>query len=190
MDQVTARVNNLTVVMTDSGKTTDPSATVGVEWKDNIIRPILARRFINASFDEVAFYLKDIHKKYFPDIMGVERNNDGSKLISIMRNKYNIPTLGVLNTSRCTQESLMNHGLMDKAHTVRWMKGEYRDGRMKFPLRPSDDMQELINQFHDMVMVRLPSGFITYRARRSRHDDLFLGFMLCCNYVKQVRMLV
>ena len=190
MDQITARVNNLTVVMTDPGKTTDPSATVGIEYRDKIIRPILAKRFTDTSFNDVAKYLKMIHLRYFPDIIGVEKNNDGEKLISLMRNRYNIPTLGVLNTSRCVPKQLMNHDLMDKVHTVRWMKKKYRDGQMKFPSRPSEDMQELINEFHDMVMVRLPSGFITYRARRSRHDDMFLGFTLCCNYVKQLEMFV
>ena len=67
---------------------------------------------------------------------------------------------------------------------IDWLPKQYRKHTIQVPEVQSKDMQELINQRNQIVGITGPSGHVSYKAIRNRHDDLFMCELIGCNFIR------
>ncbi len=91
---------------------------------------------------------------------------------------------GVSTSANLTEKTRDMGYSMDKIFMVKWIAEKQEEGMFEFPINPTKDMEELQNQIPQIVKVPTPNGGYTYKAQRGRHDDLFLAFMHCCNFIR------
>lgn len=169
------------IVMGDPGRHNDPFAIVGIEYDTETrkIYPKLARQFIQSKYGVVAEFLLAVRRSQHPNVMGLETNNRGGKVLKLFESKYNLQMTGVFTSFDLTEETMLRGKSMDKPYMVKWLRENF--SRVIFPQVKTADMQELINQINQIVGIRTPSGHMMYKAQRGRHDDLFMALLLCCH---------
>ena len=183
------------IVMGDPGRKNDPFGIVGIEldMKTGIIKPKLARQFIKTKYGVVADYLLTVRNSIKPNIIGIETNNRGKRVMNLYREKYALKLVGINTSANLTLETLERGLTMDKPFMIGWLKEYLQNHMIKFPNNPTVEMKVLIDQIHQIVGIRTAAGHISYKAQRGRHDDLFMAFLLCCHiarlYLKRQEMI-
>lgn len=183
------------IVMGDPGRRNDPFGIVGIEldMDTHTIKPKLARQFTKTKYGVVADYILTVKKTIRPNIIGLETNNRGKRVLSIFATKYNLKLVGINTSANLTTKTLERGLAMDKPYMIGWLKEQLQNHIIKFPSKPTVEMQVLITQIHQIVGIRTPNGSTTYKAQRGRHDDLFMAFLLCCHmarlYIRRQEML-
>ena len=113
--------------------------------------------------------------------MELRQTTGERKFSNCLDKKYNLDVAGIFTSANLTEKTINRGQSMDKPEMVKWLKDTMANHQVLFPEKPSEDMQELINQIHQIVGITGPSGHTTYKAMRGRHDDLFMAFLLCCH---------
>jgi len=93
----------------------------------------LAKQFFHTPYANVASWAMNTHKRINPNFMGIEQNNEGKKVLRLFHNKYQMDYMQGITTSAGLTEKTRQMGFaMDR-------------GMIKFPSKPSTDMQECFN---------------------------------------------
>ena len=189
------KASTIRIICGDPGRTNDPFGVVGVELDLDTrrIRIRLARQFLKTKYGVVADYLLTAKHNLKPHFMGLETNNRGKRVVTLYKEKYNLPMIGIHTSANLTEKTRDRGYSMDKPFMVGWLKELMDDKLLFFPTNPSADMRELQNQIVQIVGIKTPSGHTQYKAQRNRHDDLFMALLLCCNvarlYLRRQEML-
>ena len=173
--------------MGDPGRHGDAFAWVGAAFDLHKyeIQFRLAKQFFHTPYANVASWAMDKHKEIKPNYMGIELNNDGKKVLDLFTRKYNMLYMqGITTSANLTEKTRQMGFAMDKPFMVKWFAAAKDRGMIKFPKKPSKDMQELIDQIPKIVELKTIGGQTTYKAHRGQHDDLFIAALLCCNFIR------
>lgn len=172
--------------MTDPAETSDPTGIIGIHG-NFITRKIhvkLAKQIKDKNktirLHKTASYLIKIRNKICPDFMGAETNNDGKDIIQSLK-KLGISLHGISTSGNLTDETRAKGLSMDKPFMIDWFQKSKQKHFILFPPKPSQDMQELIDQICQIVEIKTPAGTSSHKAQRGRHDDLFMALLLCCH---------
>ena len=103
-------------------------------------------------------------------------------------------TKGIFTTGTMTAKNRQTKWeSMDKPYTIDWLRRcaaadgpENAPAFVVPPRKPSPHMQVLMEQITMIKQYRTHTGEFTYRAISSRHDDLFMAFLLCCHVARHV----
>ena len=172
------------IVMMDPATTSDPTGIVGIlgNCKTGKVQVRLAKQFKSKNekerFESTLSFLRQINSNVRPDLMGMELNNVGKKIIVKLK-KRGLYMYGMTTSSNLKEETRREGKTMDKNYMKDWLAEEFKKHNIKFPRNDTGDMTELINQIPQMVGSRTPGGKFTYKAQRGRHDDLFMALLLC-----------
>ena len=177
----------LKAIMGDPARSGDAFAWAGAQMKtsDYIIEFKLAKQFFNKPYGTVARYARKIHDEIKPNIMGIEMNYRGKKILPLFQGKYKMPWMVGVNTATGLKPETRALGYtMDKNFMIEWFQDKMKDHEIKFPSMPTKDMQELIDQIPKISQFITPGGKTSYRAYRGQHDDLFMCALLVCNVMR------
>ena len=176
------------IIAGDPGRHHDPFGISGVDVNIKLkkIKVKLAIQLIDTPYSAVAVMFKQFQKQFLPDFMGLESNNKGKKILSRFRTEYKL-FMSPINTSNNLKLETINQGhSMDKNFTIFWLVHRFKGGDIIFPSREvcTEGMLALIEQINSITLQHTPSGQPTYRAMRSRHDDIFMAFLFCCHIAR------
>lgn len=176
----------LDVVTGDPARYGDAFGVIGLEglYPQKLIHIRHAKQFVNEKYSIVASHFSYLQKKINPDIMALETNYRGKKLLPLFRNKYHIPIIGIHTSGKLTDKTKSLGHSMDKPFMMKWYAKQQKLHRILYPDKRSIDMEELINQTNEMVGITQPSGHISYKRTRGRHDDLFMAKLIGCNIIR------
>lgn len=176
---------SLRVIIGDPGRSNDPFGIIGLEatWPERKIYTRLAKQFIKTDYDTVAKYFANLSKKIKPHIMLLEKNFDYDNVYPAF-SKYKLPIKYVTTSTSLTEKTRAKGWAVDKNYMMGWLQQEYKKHTVQFPENPNDDMAELINQRNQIVGITAPSGHVSYKAQRGRHDDLFMAKLIGCNAIR------
>jgi len=178
---------NLEVVSGDPARSGDAFGIVGLEglYPQKLIYIRHAKQFIKESYSVVARHFTLLQKKIDPDVMCIEMNYRGKKLLPLFRTKYNLPMIGINTSANLTIQTRKKGKTMDKPFMMKWYSTQQRLHRILYPQKRTADMEELINQDNEMVGIIQPSGHTSYKRKRGRHDDLFMAKLIGCNIIRR-----
>lgn len=172
------------VIMNDPGRHNDPWGVVGMDLtQDGKMMVKLARQFSKTEYGKIAQYLAGLSKRVGPDIIGIETNNRGKYVQRLYREKYNLGLTGVFTSSNLREETRNAGNTMDKEFMVKWVKTQLESGNIILPKNQNNGIEKLVWQISQIVRNQTPSGRYSYKAQKSRHDDLYMAFLLCCHQV-------
>lgn len=160
-------------------------------WRINIK---FARQYQKTTFEGVAADMSPIIRKVRPDFLGLEINNEGRKALEAFHQQGHKHTKGIFTTGTMTAKNRQTKWeSMDKPYTIDWLRRcaaadgpENAPAFVVPPRKPSPHMQVLMEQITMIKQYRTHTGEFTYRAISSRHDDLFMAFLLCCHVARHV----
>jgi len=176
-------MKTLRLLIGDPGRTTDPFGVTAMDgtWPEKKIFIRHAKQFKKEPYNTVARHFAHIHKTKKPDMMILEKNFDYE---NISKAFSKLPIRYVTTSSNLTEKT-KNKGIsVDKNFMIGWLKREYKKHTIQIPTIQSVDMKELINQRNQIVGITGPSGHISYKAQRNRHDDLFMTELIGCNFIR------
>jgi len=173
----------LRLLIGDPGRTTDPFGVVGLEatWPKKRIHVRLAKQFKRKPYSYVAKEFWSLNNKLHFDLMILEKNFDYDR-VSKAFSKLSITY--VSTTGNMTEQARAKGWAVDKPYMIGWLKEQYPLHTIQFPKTPNADMEELMNQRKQIVGITAPSGHVTYKAQRGRHDDLFMAKLIGCNAIR------
>lgn len=176
----------LKVVIGDPARSGDAFGVAGLEglYPEKLIHIRHAKQFIDEKYSVVAQHFLHLQKKIDPDIMCIEMNYRGKKLLSLFRTKYKLPIIGINTSANLTEQTRKKGYSMDKPFMMRWYAEQQRIHRILYPENRTADMDELINQDNEMIGITQPSGHVSFKRKRSRHDDLFMAKLIGCNIIR------
>ncbi len=176
-----SKLKSIKVLIGDPAKTSDPFGVVGLEGIFPYIHIRHARQFKREKYSTVADHFETLHKKINFDLLLLEKNFDYenvSKAFSHLPIKY------ITTSSNLTEETRNKGWSMDKPFMIDWLNKQHKKHTILYPSKQSPDMQELINQRNQIVGITAPSGHVSYKATRNRHDDLFSAKLIGCNAIR------
>jgi len=176
-------LKTLKLLIGDPAKTNDPFGVIGLEgtYPEKKIYTRHAKQFKREPYRTVADHFYNMHKKINFDLMILEKNFDYE---NISKAFAHLPITYVSTSSNLTKQTRAKGYSVDKPFMIKWLKKEYKKHTVQYPTNQSVDMQELINQRNQIVGITAPSGHVSYKAQRSRHDDLFLCELIGCNAIR------
>ncbi len=176
-------MKNLRLLIGDPGKSNDPFGTLGIDgtFPEKKIFIRTAKQFIKEPYGTVAKHFEHIYKTKKPDIMIIEKNFDYDSVYPAFAH---LPIRYVTTLSNLTAETRSKGRSIDKPFMISWLQKQYRKHTIQVPSTQSPDMQELINQRNQIVGITGPSGHVSYKAQRNRHDDLFMCELIGCNFIR------
>jgi len=176
----------LEVVTGDPARSGDAFGVVGLEglYPQRLIHIRHAKQFIHEKYSVVAEHFSFLQKKIVPDIMGIEMNYRGKKLLPLFRIKYKLPMIGINTSANLTEQTRKRICSMDKPFMMKWYATQQRLHKILYPEKRTADMEELINQDNEMVGITQPSGHVSFKRKRNRHDDLFMAKLIGCNIIR------
>jgi len=176
-------MKTLKLLVGDPGKTNDPFGVIGLEatYPEKKIYTRHARQFKRESYHTVANHFSKLHKKINFDLIILEKNFDYE---NVSKAFAHLPITYVSTSSNLTEQTRAKGWSVDKPYMIRWLKEQYRAHVIQYPAQQTADMAELINQRNQIVGITAPSGHVSYKAQRNRHDDLFLCELIGCNAIR------
>ncbi len=173
---------NPIIVMGDPARRNDAFGIVGIQSDiiNDIVRIGFAKQFFNQPYRVVANYFQKIQNTLSPDFMGIETNYRGQKLLQLFNNKYKLPIKGIHTSSNLTEKTRSTGKVMDKSYMIKWFIQHKLAHKILLPEKMTYEMTVLENQMNDMIRIPTQTGY-TYKAQKGRHDDLFMGLLLCCH---------
>ena len=172
------------IVMGDPAKKSDPTGIVGIlgNCETGQVKVKLAKEITDKNpavrIANTVKFLRWVKSNVNPDFLGMETNNDGARIISRIK-KHGIIINGIATSAGLTEATRHKGLTMDKPYTVKYLAQMKDDGDILFPANTTLDMKKLIDQMSQIVGIRQATGHISYKAQRGRHDDLFMGLLLC-----------
>ena len=176
-------MKTLKLLIGDPAKSNDPFGVEGLEatWPERKIYARHAKQFKKEPYSTVARHFSDMHKKINFDMMILEKNFDYE---NVSKAFAYLPIRYVSTSSNLTEETRSKGWTVDKPFMIGWLKTEYKKHTVQYLEKPNDDMQELINQRNEIVGITAPSGHVSHKRQRGRHDDLFLCELIGCNFIR------
>lgn len=176
-------MKSLKLLIGDPAKSTDAFGIIGLEgtYPEKKIYIRYAKQFFKKPYSFVANHFAKLHKKLNFDMMIIEKNFDYD---NVSKAFAHLPIKYVSTSSGLTEETRRNGWSVDKPYMIGWLKKEYKKHTVQYPNKQSDDIQELINQRNEIVGITAPSGHVSYKRQRGRHDDLFLGELIGANAIR------
>lgn len=176
-------MKSLKLLIGDPGKTNDPFGVIGQEatWPKRQIFTRHAKQFKGAPYGVVADHFTKLHKKHNFDMLILEKNFDYE---NVSKAFSHLPITYVTTSSNLTDKKRSTGWSVDKPFMINWLKTEHKLHTLQYPKNQSIDMVELENQRNQIVGVCSPSGHTSYKAQRSRHDDLFMAELIGCNAIR------
>lgn len=173
----------LKLISGDPGKSNDPFGVVGLvgTWPERKIIVTHAKQFKRKSYARVANHFKNQWQKNDLDLLLIEKNFDYE---NVSKAFSDLPITYVSTSGTLTEKSRAKGWAVDKPYMIGWLKDEYKAHTIKWPEIKNADMQELIDQRAQIVPITAPSGHVTYKAQRGRHDDLFMAKLIGCNAIR------
>jgi len=173
------------IVSGDPGKTNDPFGIVILDatWPERKIYVRGARQFIRKPYSDVAEFLLSFKQNHNPDMVLIEKNFDYDNIWPVFK-KYQLPIQYVTTSGNLTDETRAKGWSIDKPFMIKWLAEEYGKNTVQWPPKIGKDMQELMDQRSQMVGITAPSGHVSYKAQRNRHDDLFMAKLIGCNAIR------
>lgn len=167
----------------DPARSSDSFGVVGLEatWPERKIHIRYAKQFWNEPYGIVANHFTTLQKKVKPDMMILEKNFDYDEVSKAF---VHLPITYVSTTGNMTEKNRSKGWAVDKPYMIKWLKTEYTRHTIQYPSNKTTDMAELINQQNEMVGITSPSGHVSYKRKRGRHDDLFLACLIGCNAIR------
>ncbi len=175
----------LRVVTGDPGKANDPFGIIGLEatWPERKIYIRHAKQFKSMPYSIVAQHLQLLQKKIRPHIILIEKNFDYDNILPVFK-KFNLDEKYVTTSTGLTEKTRAKGWSVDKNYMIGWLQDEQKNHTINYPSIKSADMNELINQQNQIVGITAPSGHVSYKAQRGRHDDLFMAKLIGCNAIR------
>ena len=118
-----------------------------------------------------------------PHMILIEKNFDYDNVNAVFR-RYPLEIKYVTTGSGLTEDTKRKGWTVDKPFMVGWLGEQYDKHVIQYPKIRTADMNELINQQQQMVGVTQPSGHMSFKALRNRHDDLFMAKLIGCNAIR------
>jgi len=166
----------------DPGRTTDPFGVVALEgtYPNKQIFVRLAKQFKRKSYKRVAKYFTKISKQIHPNLIQIEKNFDYEQVQLAF---VHLPVVYVTMSSTLATKTRQKGFSIDKSWCIRQIDSLQKKHVILYPERISYDMQELINQRHEMDAITTATGHVSYKRTRSRHDDLFMAELMGVNAI-------
>jgi len=176
-------MKTLRILVGDPGRSTDPFGVIAQEgtYPEKKIYTRHAKQFKKEPYHTVAKHFDTMHKKINFDMMIIEKNFDYE---NVSKAFAHLPIIYVSTSAGLTEKKRAQGWSVDKPYMIGWLKGQYTKHNVLYPSKQSPDMQELINQRNQIVGIKAPSGHVSYKAQRSRHDDLFMGELIGANAIR------
>ena len=161
----------------------DAFGVIGLQatWPERKIYIRHAKQFWNKPYRIIANHFKVLHRQINFTLLILEKNFDYEKVSKAFSH---LPITYVSTTGNMTEKNRAKGWAVDKPYMIKWLKTEYKIHTIQYPNIKSADMAELINQQNEMVGITAPSGHISYKRQRGRHDDLFLAKLIGCNAIR------
>lgn len=176
-------MKTLRLLVGDPARAGDSFGILGLEgtYPEKKIYIRLAKEFKRESYGTVANYFSKIHKKLNFDMLLIEKNFDYDEVSKAFAR---LPITYVTTSANLTEETRAKGWSVDKPYMIKWLKPQYEKHAILYPSTQSSAMQELINQRNEVVGITAPSGHVSYKRQRGRHDDLFLCELIGCNAIR------
>ena len=176
-------MKTLNLLVGDPAKSSDYFGVIGLQatYPEKKIFVRHAKQFLKKSYRTVANHFEKLHRHINFDMMIIEKNFDYE---NVSKAFHHLPITYVSTTGNMTEEKRQNGWAVDKPYMIGWLKEKYSKHLIQLPEVQSDDMRELINQRNQIVGITAPSGHVSYKAQRGRHDDLFMCELIGCNAVR------
>jgi len=177
-------MKTIRILTGDPAKAGDAFGIVGLEgtYPDKKIYVRHARQFKRKSYNTIANYFFELNNKVKFNMMLLEKNFDYENLLKAF-SKLDIKY--VTTTGNLSEKNRPLGWAVDKPFMMNWMRNQYRLHNIQYPTgKKSDDIKELINQQNEMDGITAPSGHISYKRTRGRHDDLFMAKLIGCNVIR------
>jgi len=176
-------MKSLNLLIGDPAKAGDSFGVVGMQgtWPERKIYVRHAIEFKREKYSTVANHFESMNKKINFHLMMLEKNfdyEDVSKAFSHLPIKY------VSTSAGLTEETNADGWVVDKPFMIKWLKTEYKKHTVQYHDKKSDGIAELINQRNQIVGITSPSGHVSYKRQRGRHDDLFMCELIGCNAIR------
>ncbi len=176
-------MKRINILIGDPAKSGDAFGVVGLEgtWPERKIYIRHAKQFWKKPYKIIANHFESMHKQINFTLMILEKNFDYH---NVSRAFAHLPITFVSTTGTLTEKNKAKGWAVDKPYMIGWLKNEYKNHTIQYPKEKSADMQELINQQNEIVGITAPSGHISYKRQRGRHDDLFMPKLIGCNVIR------
>ena len=176
-------IKSLKLLVGDPAKSGDAFGVLGLQgtWPERKIYIRHAKQFWNEPYGIVANHFITLQKKVKPDMIILEKNFDYE---DISKAFAHLPIIYVSTTGNVTEKNRAKGWAVDKPFMIGWLKTEYTRHTIQYPTNQTADMAELVNQQNEMVGITSPSGHVSYKRKRGRHDDLFLCKLIGCNAIR------
>lgn len=176
-------MKTLRLLIGDPGKTTDPFGVIGIEatYPEELIYIRHAKQFKNTPYSTVARHFSKMSNMMRPHLILIEKNFDYENVLNAFTH---LPVKYITTGTGLTEKTRAKGWTVDKPYMVGWLKEQYKKHTIQLPSNPTEDMQELINQRNQIVGITAPSGHVSYKAQRNRHDDLWMAELIGCNAVR------
>jgi len=176
-------LNSLRLLIGDPARSGDAFGAVGLEgtWPERKIYTRLAKQYWRESYSTVAKKFAVLHNRIKPHLLILEKNFEYDRVSKAFTH---LPVKYVTTSTGLTDKTKAKGWAVDKNFMIGWLQIEYKKHTVLFPKNPTDDMKELINQRNQIVGITGPSGHVSYKAQRNRHDDLFIAKLIGCNAIR------
>ncbi len=176
-------MKSLKLLIGDPGKSNDPFGVIGLEATrpERKIYVRYAKQFKKTPYRAVVEEFEKLHRQIHFSLMILEKNFDYEKISKAFNH---LPITYVSTTGGMTEKNRAKGWAVDKPYMIGWLKTEYKNHTIQYPNIKSADMSELINQQNQIVGITAPSGHVSYKAQRGRHDDLFMAKLIGCNAIR------
>ena len=155
----------------DPGLGEDKTGIVGIRAISKI-QVVYAQRISRPTVFQMADYLHKIELQFRPFKISCETNNRGKDFTNALLSQ-GIPVNPVFTTNRVREKNKRNPTVMPKNFTIEWLKQQ----TIQFPKNPSTEMQQLIDEVNSIERFET-NGNTQFKAKRSRHDDLFMALLI------------
>lgn len=176
-------MKSLRLLVGDPGRSTDPFGVIGMEatYPEKIIHIRHARQFKNIPYSTIARHFSKMSKLIKPHMILIEKNFDYD---NVSKAFTHLPVKYITTGTGLTEQTRAKGWSVDKPYMVGWLKQQYKKHTIQLPSNPTEDMKELINQRNQIVGITAPSGHVSYKAQRNRHDDLWMAELIGSNAVR------
>jgi len=176
-------MKTLNLLIGDPARANDPFGVTGLQgtWPEKRIYVRHAKQFKREPYSIVAKHFEALHRQINFDMMIIEKNFDYERVYPAFAH---LPITYVTTSANLTEETRAKGFSVDKPFMINWLKTQYTSHTIQVPSVQSADMQELINQRNQIVGITGPSGHVSYKAQRNRHDDLFMTELIGCNAIR------
>lgn len=178
------------IICGDPGRSKDPFGIVGVEYDtmESIIRIKFADRFKDKPFIYVAQQMYPFVQRVNPHYLCLETNNEGKQAIQAFKDAGLVNVLGINTVSNLSGKNWdTKFDSMDKNRTTMVLNDLIKTEKLTFPRYATPEIRELVNELNQIESKITESGKVSYRARSSRHDDLYMALLLCIHVVRHIR---